>query len=241
MIAGHRDRGSQFGNRARWGVVADLVLLGLGIALQPFRLSAFILILSSKDGTKKGAGFIAGWLACLVLVIAAVVLITGGKPVRFRTVPGTAVLIGKLALGIALIVIAIVQARTRSRPRILSVLTNRLDTMSPWTAAVLAAVVQPRTLVAAGAVTAAQARLSGAGDFLALASFCLLATSSFAALELYAVFEPTATSTRLATLRTWLDAHGTQVIVVVCLVLGLWLTGESIHSLVTAGVGPSHH
>jgi len=55
------------------------------------------------------------------------------------------------------------------------------------------------------------------------------------------VFEPTATSTRLATLRTWLDAHGTQVIVVVCLVLGLWLTGESIHSLVTAGVGPSHH
>jgi len=179
MIAGHRDRGSQFGNRARWGVVADLVLLGLGIALQPFRLSAFILILSSKDGTKKGAGFIAGWLACLVLVIAAVVLITGGRAVRLRTAPGTAVLIGKLALGIALIVIAIVQARTRSRPRILSVLTNRLDTMSPWT--------------------------------------------------------------RLATLRTWLDAHGTQVIVVVCLVLGLWLTGESIHSLVTAGVGPSHH
>jgi uncharacterized membrane protein required for colicin V production len=62
-------------------VAADLALLGLGIALQPFRLSAFILILSTNGGTRKGLGFIAGWLACLVLVIAAVVLITGGKPV----------------------------------------------------------------------------------------------------------------------------------------------------------------
>jgi len=44
-------------------VAADLALLGLGIALQPFRLSAFILILSTNGGTRKGLGFIAGWLA----------------------------------------------------------------------------------------------------------------------------------------------------------------------------------
>jgi hypothetical protein len=222
-------------------VVADLVLLGLGIALQPFRLSAFILILSSKDGTRKGAGFIAGWLACLVLVIAGVVLITHGRPVHLRTIPGTAVLIGKLALGIALIVIAAVQARRRSRPRVLAMVLARLDTMSPGRAAVLAAILQPWTLVAAGAVAAAQARLSDVDDYLALASFCLLATSSFAGLELYSVLAPAAASTRLAALRAWLDAHGSQVIVVVCLVLGLWLTGESIHSLATAGLAPGHH
>jgi hypothetical protein len=98
-------------------VVADLVLLALGIALQPFRLSAFILILSSKGGTRKGLGFILGWLASLVLVIAAVVLITGGKPVRVRTVPSTVVLMAKLALGIALIVLAAVQWRRRNRAR----------------------------------------------------------------------------------------------------------------------------
>jgi len=48
-------------------VVADLVLLGLGIALQPFRLSAFIMILSTNNGTRKGLGFVLGWLACLVV------------------------------------------------------------------------------------------------------------------------------------------------------------------------------
>ena len=44
-------------------MVADLVLIALGIALQPFRLSAFILILCTKGGTKKGLGFILGWRA----------------------------------------------------------------------------------------------------------------------------------------------------------------------------------
>jgi uncharacterized membrane protein len=215
-------------------VVADLVLLALGIALQPARLSAFILILSTKDGTKKGLGFILGWLTSLVIVIAVAVLITGGRPVRFRTVPSTVVLIIKLALGIALIVFAAVQWRHRNRARRTPGWMARLDTMSPWAAAVIAAIMQPWTLIAAAAVTAAQARLSSAGDYLALVSFCLLATSSFIALELYAVLAPAA-GTQLAALRTWLDTHGNEVIVVVCLVLGFWLAGQSIRLLVIAG------
>jgi Sap, sulfolipid-1-addressing protein len=214
-------------------VVIDLVLLGLGIALQPFRLSAFILILSTKGGTRKGLGFILGWLACLVLVIAVTVLITGGRAVRFHTLPANVVEIAELALGIVLIVMAAVQSRKRGPPRILTMLLTRLDTMSPWTAAAIAAIVQPWTLVAAGAVAAAQARLSDVGDYLALASFCLLATSSFAVLEVYSVRAPAAASTRLAALRTWLDAHGSQVTIVVCVVLGLWLTGESSYTLIT--------
>ena len=79
-------------------------------------------------------------------------------------------------------------------------------------------------------MTAAQARLSSVGDYLALASFCLLATSSFIALELYAVLAPAA-STQLAGLRDWLDMHGNEVIIIVCLVLGAWLAGQSIRLL----------
>ena len=124
-------------------MVADLVLIALGIALQPFRLSAFILILSTKDGAKKGLGFILGWLTSLVLVIAIVVLITGGRPVRLLTVPSTVMLIIKLVLGIALIVFAAVQWRQRNRARRTPAWVARLDTMSPWAAAVIAAIMQP--------------------------------------------------------------------------------------------------
>jgi hypothetical protein len=216
-------------------VVADLVLIALGIALQPFRLSAFILILSCKGGIKKGLAFIFGWVTSLVLVVAVVVLITGGKAIRFRTVPSTVALIIKLALGLALIVFAVVQWRRRNRARHPPAWLTRLDTMSPWTAAVIAAVLQPGTLVAAAAVTAAQARLSSVGDYVTLATFCLLATSSFIVLELYAVFAPDASS-QLAAVRNWLDAHGNEVIIVLCLVVGVWLTGQSIR-LLAIGAG----
>jgi len=215
-------------------VVADLVLIALGIALQPFRLSAFILILSTKDGTRKGLGFILGWLVCLVLVIAVVVLITGGEPVRFRTIPSAVLLLGKLALGIALIAIAAVSWQQRNRPRRPPAWLARLDTMSPWAAALIAAIMQPWTLVAAAAATAAQARLSSVAGYLVLASFCLLATSSFIVLELYAAFAPAA-GPRLAALRSWLDVHGNEVLIIVCLVLGVWLTGQSIRLLAIAG------
>jgi hypothetical protein len=69
-------------------VVTDLVLIALGIALQPFRLSAFIVILSTENGNRKGLGFILGWLACLVLVIAAVVLIKARPPDNRHRLPG---------------------------------------------------------------------------------------------------------------------------------------------------------
>ena len=76
-------------------------------------------------------------------------------------------------------------------------------------------------------MTAAQARPSSVDGYLALALFCLLATFSFIVLELYAVFAPAA-STQLAALRTWLDMHGNEVIIIVCLVLAVWPTGQSI-------------
>ena len=214
-------------------MVADLVLLGLGIALQPFRLSAFILILSSKDGTRKGLGFVLGWLASLVLVIAVVVLVTGGKPLRLFTLPATVVQIARLALGVALIVLAVVQSRKRGRPRILTTLLTRLDTMSPWTAAVIAAVMQPWTLVAAGAATVLEAKISTPGSVLALIIFCLLATSSYLYLELYAVLRPVRAGARLDRLRIWLDTHQDQVIILICLLIGSWLVGNSIYLLVS--------
>jgi threonine/homoserine/homoserine lactone efflux protein len=53
------------------------MLIALAITLEPFPLSAFILILGAEEGIRKGLAFILGWLACLVAVIAAVVLTTG--------------------------------------------------------------------------------------------------------------------------------------------------------------------
>ena len=214
-------------------MVLDLLLIGLAITLEPFPVTAFILILSAEQGTRKGLAFILGWLACLVVVIAAVVLVTGGKPPAPSTAPSTAALAVKLALGIVLIGFAVRQRRRMGRPRKPPTWMARLDRLSPWAAAGLAAFLQPWALVAAGAATVTQAKLSSAADYLTLMLFVLLATASFLYLELYAVFAPAAAGARLERLRTWLDTHRDQVIIVLSLLLGFWLAGESIYLLVT--------
>jgi hypothetical protein len=64
--------------------------------------------------------------------------------------------------------------------------------------------------------------------------FFLLATSGYLAMELYTTFAPAAAGARLRQLRTWMDTHRDQVIVVLSVLLGLWLVGKSSYLLAVA-------
>jgi threonine/homoserine/homoserine lactone efflux protein len=214
-------------------VVLDLLLIGLGIALEPFPVTAFILVLSAEKGIWKGLAFILGWLACLVVVIAAVFLTTGNNPPKPQTAPSEATIAIKLAVGLVLILIALRTKRREGRPRKPAAWMSRLDRLSLLSVAGLAAFLQPWTLVAAGAATVAQAKLATAGSYLALVLFCLLATSGYLYLELYATFAGERADARLTRLREWLNTHQDQVIIAVCLLLGFWLAGKSIYLLVS--------
>jgi Sap, sulfolipid-1-addressing protein len=214
-------------------VVLDLVIIGLAITLEPITLVAFILLLAAKGGIWKGLAFILGWLACLVAVVAAVVLATGGDPPRQHTAPSTAVLVIKALLGILLIWIGIRRRRRRGLPRKPPTWMGWLDRMSPWAAVGFGAFMQPWSLVAIGAATVVQAKLSTAGDWLALVVFCLLATSSFLVMELYAALAPEAAQVRLGRIRTWIDTHTDQAIIIGSLALGGLLLADSIYLLVT--------
>src|SRR6202012_3746341 len=95
-------------------MVLDLMLIGLAITLEPFPLTAFILVLSAEKGIWKGLAYILGWLACPLVVIASVIAATPPKP---NTAPSDAALAVKLAIGVVLIVIALRKRRQRGRPR----------------------------------------------------------------------------------------------------------------------------
>jgi hypothetical protein len=214
-------------------MVLDLIIIGLAITLEPLTIVAFILILGAEKGVGKGLAFIFGWMACLVAVIAAVILLTGGKPPKPHTAPSTAALVVKALLGALLIWVAFRQRRHMGRPRKQPGWMARLDRLSLWMAAGLGVFLQPWSLVAAGAATVVQAKLSTAGDWLTLVLFCLLATSSFLAMELYAAFAPGEAGVRLEQTRKWIDTHTDQAIVVLSLVVGLWLLGNSIYLIVS--------
>ena len=214
-------------------MVLDLVIIGLAITLEPLTIVAFILILGARQGVWKGLTFILGWMTCLVAVIAAVVLVTGGKPPEPHTAPSTAALVAKALLGALLIWAGLRQRRRMGRPRKQPGWMARLDHLSPWAAAGLGVFLQPWTLVAAGAATVVQAKLSTAGDWLALVFFCLLATSTLLVMELYAAFAPVAAGDRLERVHKWIDNYQDQAIVVGALVVGAWLLGNSLYLIVS--------
>jgi len=220
-------------NRPERGhVVLDLLLIALAITLDPLPVMGFVLVLSAPRGVWKGLAFILAWLACLVAVIALVLGLTGGEPPPPKSPPSTAGLAAKLAFGVGLVLYSEHKRRRLGRPRrSSSSLMSRMDRISPWSAAGLALLLQPWGMVGAAAATVVEADLSHTSSFLALLGFCLLATASLLAMELYAVFAPESAQVRLTRLRSWLEGHQDQAIVAICLLLGLWLTGKSIYQL----------
>lgn len=210
----------------------DLILIGLAITLEPFPVMAFILVLSAEKGVRKGLVFVLAWLACLVLVIACVLLFTGGTPPKANSAPSTGALAAKLAIGIGLIGYGVHKRRSTNRPRRAPAWQAKPHEVSPWAAAGLAVLLQPWGLVAAGAATVMKADLSHAASWLAMMLYCLLATSSLLVMELYATFRPRAATARLQSLRTWMTDHQEQAVVTLSLLVGFWLAGRSISQLV---------
>jgi hypothetical protein len=109
----------------------------------------------------------------------------------------------------------------------------KLDRLSLLSVAGLAAFLQPWTLVAAGAATILEAKLTTPESYLALIFFCLLATASFLYLEVYTTFAGARADARLGHMREWLNSHQDQVVIAVFLLIGLWLAANSLYVLVS--------
>jgi hypothetical protein len=71
-------------------MVLNLVLIGLAITFDPLPLTAFMVVLPSRRGLRKGAAFVFGWLVSLAIVVTVTVLATGNNPPKPNTAPSAA-------------------------------------------------------------------------------------------------------------------------------------------------------
>ena len=217
-------------------MVLNLLLIGLVIALDPLPLTAFLVILPSKRGVRKGTAYLFGWLVSLAIVVTVTVLATGNNPPKPNTVPTLASLAVKIAIGAFLVWIAIRQRRRMrgpKKPKKPPKWQEHVDNMSPWFAMGLAPALQPWTLIAAGAATVVEAKLSSWESFLALFGFCILGSASYIAMVIYAAFWPAPAQQFLARSRSWIERHTDEAIVIGCLILGFWLIANSIYLIVS--------
>jgi len=212
------------------------MLIGLAVALDPLPLTAFLVILPSTRGARKGAAFVFGWLVSLAIVVTITVLATGNNPPKPATVPSLAGLAVKIVLGVVLIRIAVRHIRARGQhkpPRKPPKWQANVDSMSPWFALALAPALQPWVLIGAGAATVVEAKLSSWESFLALGLYCVLASSSYLAMEIYTVVRPAQSQALLVRCRTWVDSHTDQAIIAGSLIVGLWFIADSLYLIVS--------
>jgi len=217
-------------------LVLDLILIGIAVALDPLPLTAFLVVLPSERGVRKGAAFVFGWLVSLAIVVAITVSATGDNPPKPATAPSLAALAVKIVLGLILVRIAVRHIRARNQPRPPKKPPKwqaHVDSMSPWFAMALAPTLQPWVMIGLGAATVVEAKLSSWESFLALALYCVLASSSYLAMEIYAVVRPAESQALMARFRTWVDSHVDQAIIIGSLVIGLWFIADSLYLIVS--------
>lgn len=232
-------------------MLLDLFLIGLVVTLEPIPLTGMILLLAAERGIIKGVGYVLGWFATLVAIVALTVLVTGGEPLIPNSAPSTASLVVKLVLGLVLVFVAY---RRNNRRRTNSAKSNEaagatetpsepkkqprwmqgIDRVGPFAAAGLAFLLQPWVMVAAGVATITQAKISNAAEWLALLGFCLLCSASLLTLEIYALVRPDTVKARLTALLEWINNHTDQAIAILSLGLGLYLTAKSIYGLTSS-------
>jgi hypothetical protein len=217
-------------------VVVNLVLIGLAMALYPVALTIFILIVASDRGLRKGAAFIAGWLATLAAVAAVTIAATGNAPPASNTAPATGIVVAKLVLGVILLGVAERQRRRIGRPsppKTQPAWQARLDEMSALFAVGLGAFFQPSVLVVTAASMITGAKLSTAASYVALAVFGLLSASTYLSMEIYAALRPAQSAEALGRLDGWINRHTDVLVIVGATALGLWLIGSNAYALAT--------
>ena len=214
-------------------VVLSLVLIGLAITLEPIPLTAFILILASEGGVRKGAAFIFGWLASLAIEDLSRCSSPATIPRSPSTAPSLAALAAKLAIGAGLLVIAIRYYRKLGKPKPPKKppMADAHRQHRPWYAIGLG------PLAPALGTGRRRCRGHSRGETLILAGL----PDACPVLRHRHILDPRDGDLRrlppqpaqefLARLRQWINTHTDQVIIIVSLVLGFWLVANSIYYL----------
>lgn len=222
-------------------VIGELLPLAVGVALSPIPIIAVIVMLLAPRARPAGLGFLAGWVAGIVIATTVLVVIANAVGMTASSgEPKTPVSWIKLLLGVLLLTLAAKQWTTRPRQGEAAELPGwmkAIDTLTPAKSAslgVLLSAVNPKNLmmcVAAG-IAIAQGELSVGGEIVGVAVFTVIAACSVAVPV--AVYLTNAERVRgpLDALKAWLEHDNATVMFVLLLVIGVVLLGKGIGGLI---------
>ncbi|MFN2218548.1 MAG: GAP family protein [Anaerolineae bacterium] len=220
-------------------VIGSILPQAIGVAISPIPIIAVILMLFSKRARSNGLAFLAGWVLALAIVGAVVLVLAGAGKVSAGGTPSTLSHLVHLLLGLLLLFLAVRNWQKRPKEGETPEMPKWMATIDSFTAgralglSALLAGVNPKNLAlaVAAALSIAQAGLSGAQPWIALAVFVLVASLSVSAPVLYYLIAGQSAEKTLNTWKAWLTANNATVMFVLLLVLGVKLVGDGLGGL----------
>jgi Sap, sulfolipid-1-addressing protein len=212
--------------------IVTLIVLASALALQPWSLLASGLLATSRNGIVKCAAYTLGWF----LAVTAVMVITAAFHFgsnKSSTNKGVAIL--DIVLGGALTVFVWIRWQRSKRPTDKATKTPKwmegLDRAPVWFAFGLGAFL-PNYVVAVAAVGEIQDSTLGMSARIAVGlAFTVASTIGVAAPLIVIAVRHNDADEILQRARAWLMAHGTGLVTVVLLILGVALIVKGVVAL----------
>ncbi|QIK64473.1 GAP family protein [Leucobacter viscericola] len=222
-----------------WGVLADLLTIGIGVAISPLAIVAVILMATSGKGRSNGTAFVLGcyvWAVAFVSVLALLGRAAGSDEAG----SGTHVTIDvvEIVLGLVLAALAVMQWRRRNHnetPKWMSA----LDGFNAWQAFVLGVLISgplspkdlPLLIAAGGRIS--QASLVWNEFLIVILIFGLMGILAVTVPWLISVISPSKVEARLSGMRDWLVSNHSVIMTILFLILGAKLIGSGVADLVS--------
>lgn len=219
-------------------VIGDILPLALGVAISPIPIIAAILMLLSPKARGTSVGFLVGWVLGIVVAVVLFTLLASVIPEQDPDASKPIAGAIKLLLGVALLILAVRQWRSRPKPGEDAALPKwmaAIDQMTAGRAFVLGfllSAVNPKNLimaVAAGVIIGTGGLSIGEAS-VAILVFVLIAASSVAVPVIAYLVASTRMAGPLEALRGWLVRNNATVMALLLLVIGIVVIGKGIAS-----------
>jgi threonine/homoserine/homoserine lactone efflux protein len=220
-------------------VIGEILPLSVAIAIGPLAIIAAVLMLLSPKAKITGTAFLVGWVfgITLAVVMFTLLALTLPKPDAGGSSPVFGVV--KLILGGLLLLLAVLQWRSRPAEGEKVALPKWMSTIDSMTAGkavglgLLLAAVNPKNLLlaASAGVIIGGARLSAGQATVAITIYVVLATCTVLIPVSTYLVAPSRVSGPLDRLGAWLVDHSTAILAVLFLVLGVAMIGKGISTV----------
>lgn len=219
-------------------LLADLMTIGIGVAISPLAIVAVILMATSGKGRTNGTAFVLGCYVFAVVFVGAFVLL--GRSAGAED-PGSeanvTVDVVEIVLGVGLLVLAVLQWRSRNHkgtPKWMSA----VDGMTFWQAflggVLISGPLSPKDLpllIAAGG-RISQARLPAEEITAVILIFAFIGILGVLIPWVISVVSPHKVEARLSGVRDWLIANHAVIMMILFLILGVKLISSGVADLV---------